>query len=409
MFNINDYEFNNKTYSVDIGGENMTFHCHHYLTILQKTLYDAEYIDAFMMMASCSADSVYNQLSNLCDGLSIEESKILAQDIYKIFGNGLIDLTSMDENGCEIKTTKSILSKTWIIQFEKSDKPVDPYTTGFIAAAYAVIYKKNLKDLNISQTTEMASGDKFNTHIIKIDKPNITIYPKKTKIEYTTIEKPKSKWEHAQLITDTFANAHKNFVGNEEGFIYGFGVYIVNTQVDYINRIQFEFMHAVKEVAGEYGITLASELLMQAGYACGFFTMGGIMTSPEWEGAVKPYLKTKEDWIYAIIALTNNMGWGYQYIAELSKDKMVYRCYDSFEDLSYISMYGKSEEFTHWANSGGWSSIMPIIYHSDLVETGKLDIFGMYEEVRKSKYGYRIKRTKGISCGDDYIEMEVYK
>jgi len=36
------------------------------------------------------------------------------------------------------------------------------------------------------------------------------------------------------------------------------------------------------------------------------------MTSPEWEGAVKPYLKTKEDWIYAIIALTNNMGGDYK-------------------------------------------------------------------------------------------------
>ena len=407
MFDITKYEYDKEHCNIAIGGEMMTFHCHHYLTSLQKTLYDAEYMDGFMMMASCSADSVYYQLSNLCQDLDINDSKKVAQDIYKTFGNGLIDLTAMDENGAKIKTTKSILSKTWMIQFENSDRPVDPYATGFIAAAYAVIYKKELKDLNISQTTEMASGDAFNTHVVKLGEPNITLYPEKTEIKYTTISKPKSKWEHAQIVTDTFANAHKNFVGNEEGFIFGFGVYVVNTQVDYINRVQFEFMHAVKDFAGDYGITLAGELLMQAGYACGFFTLGGIMTSPEWEGAVKPYLKTKEDWIYAMIALTNNMGWGYQYIAEISEEKMIYRCYESFEDLSYLSMYGKSKEFTHWANSGGWSSIMPIIYKSNIVETGELDTFEMYEKVRKSKLGYRTTRTKGISCGDEYIEMEV--
>ncbi len=146
---------------------------------------------------------------------------------------------------------------------------------------------------------------------------------------------------------------------------------------------------------------------MEAGFACGFFTLGGIISSPEWESAVKPYLKKTEDWIYACIALTNNMGWGYQYIVEVSKEKMIFRNYSSFEEHSYLKMYGKSKTFTHWANAGGWSSIMPLIYNSDITETGKVDFIRMYDEVRKSKFGYRTIRTKGVTCGDKYIEMEV--
>jgi hypothetical protein len=146
---------------------------------------------------------------------------------------------------------------------------------------------------------------------------------------------------------------------------------------------------------------------MQAGLACGFFTLGGIMSSPEWEGAVKPYLKTEEDWAHAAIALTNNMGWGYQIITEISKEKMVFRNYNDFEDLSYLKMYGESDTIVHTANSGGWSSLQVLLYESDLVESGKIDTKAMFEEVRKSKFGYKTIRTKGIANGDNYLEMEV--
>jgi hypothetical protein len=346
-------------------------------------------------------------LQNLCAGLSVEESKSVAQESYKVFGNGLIDLSAMDEHGVKLTTTKSILSKTWQMQFGKSKKPVDPYTAGFLAAAYAVIYQKELKDIRVHQVTEMASGDAFNTYSIKIGEGNLTLYPPKSNIVFMQTPKPKSSWEHAETITKTFANAHKNFVGNEEGYIPGFGVYVVNNQSDYINRVQFEFLKAVENFAGDYGITLASELLMQAGLACGFFTLGGIMSSPEWEGAVKPYLKTKEDWAHAAIALTNNMGWGYQIITEISKEKMIFRNYNDFEDLSYLKMYGKSDTIVHTANSGGWSSLQVLLYESDLVETGKIDTITMFEEVRKSKFGYKTIRTKGIANGDEYLEIEV--
>jgi len=407
MFNINDYKYDEENCYIEVGGESMMYHCHHYLTNLQKTIYDAEYIDGFMLMASCAADAAYYQLSNLCEGLSIEESKQVAQNSYKVFGNGLVDLSAMNEDGIELTTTKSILSKTWQMQFGESKKPVDPYTTGFLAAVYGVIYKKNLKDLHIVQTTEMASGDAFNTHSIRVGEPNITLYPKKSKVAFKPTPKPKSSWEHADLITKTFSNANQNFVGNEEGYIPGFGVYVVCNQSDYVNRVQFEFMKAVEEVAGEYGTTLAGELLMQSGLSCGFFTLGGIMSSPEWEGAVKPYLKSTEDWAHAAIALTNNMGWGYQIITEISKEKMVFRNYTSFEDYSYLKMYGESDHIVHTANSGGWSSLQVLLYVSDLVETGKIDTIAMFEEVRKSKFGYKTIRTKGIANGDDYLEAEV--
>ncbi|MCK5110226.1 MAG: hypothetical protein KAQ94_01810 [Arcobacteraceae bacterium] len=408
MFDINNYKFDLEHNYLEIGGEAMIFHCHHYITNLQRTILDADYIDSKLFLIGSAADAVYNQLANLCEGLNIEESKHMAQDIYKVFGYGLIDLSNMDENGCELKSTKSFFSKTWKMKFDEASSPVDYYTSGFLAAAYAVIYNKNLKDINVQQTTCMACGDDINTHLIKLGECNFSLYPKKAPVQFKDVPKVSLNWEHEETVTNAFLGAHATMIGNEEGYIPAFGVYLVRNQSDYVNRLQFEFVRAMTEVAGEYGVTIAGELLMEAGHACGFFTYGGIMTSPEWEGAVKPYLKTKEDWIKGLAALVNTMGWGYHTAIELSEQKAVFRNYNDFEDLSYMRMYGKSDYPIHWANSGGFTGLMQLVYGTDLVNGERIETEEGFRNMRRSKVKYKTKMTKGISCGDDFLEVEIW-
>lgn len=408
MFNINDYKFDVEHNCLEVGDEAMVFHCHHYITNLQRTILDAEYIDSSLFLIGSAADSVYHQLTNLCEGFSAEESKKVAEDIYKTFGYGLISLDAMSEEGLELTATKSFFSKTWVMKFGNSAKPVDYYTAGFLAAAYAYIYKKELKNINAVQTTCMACGDSVNTFVIKEGEGSFAVYPKKSPTVFKDVPKVSLNWEFEEVVTNAFLGAHATFVGNEEGFIPAFGVYIVRNQSDYVNRLQFEFVRAMSEVAGDYGVTLAGELLLEAGHACGFFTYGGIMTSNEWEMAVKPYLKTKEDWIKGLAALVNTMGWGYHTAVELSEQKAVFRNYNDFEDLSYIRMYGKSEYPIHWANSGGFTGLMQLVYNTDLVNGERVETEEGFRRMRRAKVGYKTKMTKGISCGDDFLEVEVY-
>lgn len=408
MFNINDYPFDEAHNYLEIGGEAMVFHCHHYILNLQRTILDADYIDSSRFLIGSAADALHYQLSNLCQGLDIEASKKMAEDIYKTFGYGRIDLSCMDEHGCELKTKQSFFSKTWLLKFGQSKKPVDYYTSGFLAAAYAVIYNKELQDIKAYQSSCMACGDDVNTHIVKMGERNFELYAPKQPTRFKEVPKLAIDWPHEAAVTNAFLGAHRQFVGNDEGLIYAFGVYIVRNQSDYVNRLQFEFVHKLIEVTGEYGITFAGELLMEAGHACGFFTYGGIMTSPEWESAVKPYLKTKEDWIKGLLSLINTMGWGYHTVVELSEQKAVFRNYNDFEDLSYMRMYGTSDYPVHWANSGGFTGLMQLVYNTDLIEEGKLESEEGFRQMRRSKVGYKTKMTKSIACGDDYLEVEIW-
>ena len=406
-FDMQSYPFDEKHNALNVEGEAMIFHCHHYINYLQRSILDADYIDSEPFLIGSAADAVYNQLKSLCQGHNEADAKSLAEQMYKAFGYGLINLSEMNEEGLEMKTFKSFFSKTWPLKFGAASKPIDYYTRGYLAAAYAVIYQCPLSQVHVEQTTCMACGDEFNHFIVRPQVTNFALYPPKKPTQFKEIEKLSINWEHEDTITQAFLGAHAHFVGNEEGYINAFGVYLVRNQSDYVNRLQFEFIRAMNEVAGEYGETLAIELLLEAGHACGFFTYAGIMTSDEWKTVVQPLLTTKEDWIKGLASLINTMGWGYHTAVELSQEKAIFRNYNDFEDLSYMRMYGTSSYPVHWANSGGFTGLMQLIYNTNIVNGDRIDSEEGFREMRRSKAKYKTLMNKGISMGDDYLEVEV--
>lgn len=409
MFDINDYPFDSEHNCLVVEGEAMVFHCHHYLTNLQRTILDAEYIDSRPFMIGSAADAAFNQLSRICAGRSTQEARQEIQLVYKTFGYGLIDLSNLDADGGVVKTTKSFHSRAWKTKFGLSKKPVDYYTAGYLAAAFAVLFKRPLAEVFVEQTTCMACGDEHNTIVVRNAPCNFKLYPPKAPTRFVEVPKVPLAWEHEATVTNAFLGAHANMVGNEEGMIPAFGVNLVRNQSDYVNRLQFEFVRAMTEVAGEYGVTLAGELLLEAGYACGFFTYGGVMTSQEWSDVIRPLLYTKEDWIWGLLALINTMGWGYHTAIELAPERAVFRNYNDFEDLAHVRMYGTSTYPTHWANSGGFTGLMQLVYHTDLVEGVRIETEQGFRDMRRSVRGYKTRMTKGISCGDDYLEVKIFR
>ncbi|MCB1874969.1 MAG: 4-vinyl reductase [Chromatiales bacterium] len=408
MFDISRYPYDTEHHCLFIADEAMIFHCHHYLTNLLRTILDADYIDSRPFLIGSAAHAVHRQLSKLCEGMDTAESKRMAEEVYKTLGCGLIDLSNISERGGTVTTTKSVMSKTWKQKYGLSTKPVDYYTTGYLAAAYSVIYKRPLDEVNAEQSTCMACGAEANTHRVSPGDSNFKHYPAKSETRFCEAPRLKLNWEHEATITNAFLGSHVNFVGNEEGMIPAFGVHIVRNQSDYVNRLQFEFVNEMTKVAGDYGVTLAGELLMEAGHACGFFTYGGIMTSPEWNEHVRPYLDTKEDWIYGLLALVNTMGWGYHTVVELAPDRAIFRNYNDFEDLSHMRMYGHSDYPVHWANSGGFTGLMQLVYNTDLVNGERIETEEGFRKMRRSTQGYKTRMTKSIACGDDYLEVEIF-
>lgn len=409
MFDIRKYPFDADHGCLEVAGEAMVFHCHHYLNYLLRSILDADYIDSRPFLIGAAADAVYHQLSRLCEGMPQNEAKKMAASVYKTFGYGLIDLSEMTDEGIVLHSVKSFFSKTWTLKFGHSPKPVDYYTSGFLAAAYAVIFNKPLAAVQVEQTSCMACGQARNTHVVRTGPANFSIYPAKYPIQFGESPQHLPRWEHEGTITQAFLGAHEQLIGNEEGYITAFGVFLARNQSDYVNRLQFEFMHALRDVAGDYGVQLGTELLLESGHACGFFTYGGVMMSDEWNAVVKPHLRTREDWIRGLAALINAMGWGYHTAVELSRERAIFRNYNDFEDLSYMRMYGRADKPIPTATSGGYSGLMHLVYNTALVDGVLTDTEEGFRQLRRSTAKYKARMTRSIACGDGFLEVEVSK
>jgi hypothetical protein len=221
----------------------------------------------------------------------------MAASVSRTFGFGLIDLTEMSEDSLTLRTVKRFFSRTWPLKFGRSDRPVDDYTRGFLAVANAVIFDCPLAQVQVAQTLCMACGDACNTHVVQPGPNHFALYPSKQATRFGASPQSPGPWAAQALITQAFLDAHEHLVGNEEGCIPAFGVDLACNQSDYIKRLPFEFVRALRDVAGEYGGKPGTELLLESGHACGFFTCAGAMSSEKWRTVVQPHLHSREDWM----------------------------------------------------------------------------------------------------------------
>ena len=201
MFDVRSYPYDEARNCFVIAGEAMVFHCHHYLNYLQRSILDADYIDSRPFIVGSAADAVYLQLSELCRRHSENEAKQMAADVYKTFGYGLIDLSALTPEGGKVQTYKSFYSKTWLMKFGQSTKPVDYFTTGYIAAAFAVIYGHPLTEVHAEQHKCIACGDEVNVHSVRLGDGNFSVYPPKNPLRFNDSPKLPIGWEYEEVVT----------------------------------------------------------------------------------------------------------------------------------------------------------------------------------------------------------------
>jgi hypothetical protein len=162
-------------------------------------------------------------------------------------------------------------------------------------------------------------------------------------------------------------------VGNEEGLIPGFGLYLTRHYADYYNRISFAYLHA-KQREGEDAANAAVRDLVEAGHICGFNTFGGIMISQEWDAVVQPMIEGRPDWVRGMVSIVNALGWGVWEIDSLkagedteSGEELIVSCANSYESEGYLRDYPKRDAGgACFLATGGVCSIMNLLYHGDI-------------------------------------------
>jgi hypothetical protein len=405
MFDFTDFPYDYQTNRLVVGGEPMVIHCHHYNCFLQRSIQDAEYIDSAPILVGAAAEVVFAQLTSLLSRVpDISARKALVESLYRACGLGLIDLSGITDRGGEVRTRSTHYSIGWKEKFGISRAPVAFFSTGFLVGALAAIYGAAPSDVQARQTACRSTGADEDVFVLGRGPANFTIFPPRQSLVLVPMGNDAEPASPVDRPAITRAVAEMPLPANAEGLIPLFGLYITRLYTDYYNRISFAFEREMTAIAGRQGVEAAANLFIEAGHVCGFFTFGGIMTSPEWDAMMLPMLKTREDWLHGVVAWWNAVGVGAVKVLDVSPTQATVRLYNDYESVGYRRMYGTADHGVSYVMTGGLAGIMNLIYLGNIQTKPDLTP-EFYDHLFKGGRAFQGRMTACQAMGDPYTEI----
>ncbi len=397
------YDFHANRFVVE--GEPMIFHCHHYNCFLQRSIQDAEYIDSAPVLVGAAAEVVHAQLTRVLSRTAdVAARKSTVERLYRLCGFGLIDLSAVTEEGGEVRTRSTHYSTGWKEKFGRSRMPVAFFSTGFLAAALAAIYGLDPATVEARQTACRSTGADEDVFALSRGPANFAMFEPRRDTVLAAVGNPAEPATSVNREGIARAVAGMPLLGNGEGLIPAFGVYLTRMYADYYNRISFAFEREMVAAAGSEGVKVAADLFIEAGHVCAFNTMGGIMISPEWDALILPMLKTREDWLFGIVSCINALGWGTWKVIDVTPDAATFRVYNDYESVGYRRMYGTADHGISYLATGGAAGLMNLIYLGDIHQKPDLTP-QFYDRLFKGGRGFRAEMTACQAMGHPYTEI----
>ncbi len=377
-----------------LGGEPVIFHCHHYNVFLQAAIEDtASIIDPYPILTDSAEEVGHSFLTNLqkSGSLSAEEILYVGKEHFRNAGYGKITTDPVSKEQGKIQVTNSHYAVGWKAKFgmrSRKEKGVCFFAAGYLQALLAARFGEPLGSYEVIETECSAYDGNGNTCTFayrKLPSPR-GLTPSAGMGQ--TIDKLHSVYKHptgvdGQAIVQ--ALTQMPIVGDAQGSIFAFGVYLTRMFANYYAKISFKTTRALIEKSGEEGKKLAGDLFAEAGHVCAFNTLGGIMISAEWDAMIKPMLKTREDWAHGIIAVMNALGWGVYQVKEIVPNESFRMTVDgSYETNMYLATYGFEKNAVCNFNRGAAAGIMNLLYHIDIMQKPTLSQEFYDTEFKKS-------------------------
>ncbi len=394
-----------------LGNEPMVFHCHHYNMYLQQTLLEAEYLQCEPLLVGAAVEVAYKQLTNLFAQHRIEdvsERKALAESIYRWAGFGTIDLEPLYENGGTVTTQNSHYVLGWNARNNSpATRPICFFTAGWLAGALAAIY--DLPSHSFRATEKKCAAiftDDYCEFELTREKADYVLFQSPgmgVLSSHKSRSVPESPVDYDGILQ---AVTQLPLVGNEQGVIPAFGVYLTRHYANYYNLVGFEFFHRINDTYGAEGREIADSLLTEAGRVCAFNTFGGIMQSTEWDALIRPSLQKKEDWVHGIVAVINGLGWGRWQVTKVSEEEAEFVIHDDYESSAHLAAYGKSDYPISFLAKGAAAGIMNLVYTAQIDQRPEMTP-ELYQKTFKQDRYYEAEPVASQAMGDEATVFRV--
>lgn len=377
-----------------LGGTQIVFHCHHYITLSLRLAQELGFADGRQIMRDSTEDAIAPVLRKIFadhGAVDTQTRLSLASQYFSYIGLGKMEVEEATPDGGILRFPYSHVDQGWVAKWGRSEEPINYVAEGFASALFASVFDQPPRSYMAKQNGSIAMGHDETVVETRRSEPSETkSYPiaphRVTSAKLATMASGIDR----QAVINSLSPLVSQVKGNEEGLIPAFGVLVNILPTSFWNTFAFRVMEAARGT-GETEIVEAGRfLLRQCAHECGFHTGYGIITSPEWGAAVAPMIRKEaalEDTLHGAYAVFAAWGWANAGIKQLiPAEKMVLEAIDCYEadgapnEPSAFMMQGVAAGFMDLAYGGGYPKGL-----------------GAFIGVQ----------TKGIECGDESTIVEV--
>ena len=371
-------QYDGPSYRRVIAGKDVILHCHHYNSRLQRTIESVDLIDGKRLIVS-TAEAVFAEHVDLALRSSDPAPTRwqVAELLYSRLGFGRLDLSRAAEGA--VTASASHFVEGWFAGLGRPERRVCSFTEGYIQGAVYAVSGELVTAREVACMADGAAACRF-----EIDRGRAEPIARNDKqpLEFRAHaggEYVRSPTVDEQAILE--ALVAMPITGGDDGLIPAFGVYLASMPADFYNRVCIGFVAEMRRVG--HGTT-AERLLVADAENCGMNTFRGIMSSAEWEGLVAPMLRAPDDDLFAVVAISNALGWGNWHITALeSGQTMTIESLNGYEALGVLEYVGPAAAPQCYMLTGVAAGILELIYG----EGPLTERFGTFHAVEETCIG----------------------
>lgn len=386
------------------GGEPLVFHCHHYNLALQRLIEDCLGVDdATSLFVRAAEEVAYPFLERHAEGTLGHAARLeLAVALHAELGFGKLRARGDDAAGDAVGE-RLHYATGWRSKLAPRSEPVCAFHAGYLAAALAVAAGLPMGSFEVHEHACVGRGDDACRFRLARRAAPLAL---PTSVGEGTLptspegDAPPLEGTGNVRAAEVLAGlAGLPLIGNEEGLIPAFGVYLTRHFANYYARISYELEVAIEGFAAELGES-ARVGLVHAGHICAFHTFGGIATSPEWEGLIQPMCRDQADWFHGMTTVANALGWGAWRTRELVPgERCVVDVYASYESNAYLAMRDRRDRARCYLHTGGIAGLMNLLWVGDVTKRPTLDA-AYYDAIYASPESFVGEEVRCRSKGD---------
>jgi hypothetical protein len=165
-----DFTLDNQTFRHYLNGRPVVMHSHHYLALITKLVQEMDDFGGPQILTESVEETMraifddYIKNNNLS---SPQDKCNVGREYFSVFGLGKMIVTG-NENGGEVRLVRSHIDEGWVKKWGNSDKPINYFACGYIAAMFGAAFDKPLNTYSVTEAASIAVGDSENKFNVKI-------------------------------------------------------------------------------------------------------------------------------------------------------------------------------------------------------------------------------------------------